>query len=44
MRAYDGQLSPYFSENGEPRGCISIGTVTIEAVDDAEIRGAPAPD
>lgn len=38
MRAYDGQLSIYFSDDGLPRGCFAIGTATTEAVDDPEIR------
>lgn len=38
LRAYDGQLSIYFSGDGLPRGCFAIGTATIEAVDDPEIR------
>jgi AcrR family transcriptional regulator len=40
MRAYDGQLSIYFSDDGLPRGCFAIGTATTEAVDDPEIRSA----
>jgi AcrR family transcriptional regulator len=42
MRAYDGQLSIYFSGDGLPRGCFAIGTATTEAVEDAEIRSALA--
>jgi AcrR family transcriptional regulator len=38
MRAYDGQLSLYFSDDGLPRGSFSVGTATIEAVEDPEIR------
>lgn len=38
MRLYEGQLSIYFSGDGEPRGCFIIGTATTEAVEDAEIR------
>jgi TetR/AcrR family transcriptional regulator, copper-responsive repressor len=42
MRAYDGQLSIYFSGDGLPRGCFAIGTATTEAVEDREIRSALA--
>ena len=42
MRAYDGQLSIYFSGDGQPRGCFAIGTATTEAVEDPEIRSALA--
>jgi TetR/AcrR family transcriptional regulator, copper-responsive repressor len=42
MRAYDGQLSIYFSADGLPRGCLAIGTATSEAVEDPEIRCALA--
>jgi TetR/AcrR family transcriptional regulator, copper-responsive repressor len=42
MRAYDGQLSIYFSGNGHPRGCFAIGTATTEAAEDPEIRSALA--
>jgi AcrR family transcriptional regulator len=42
MRAYDGQLSIYFSGDGLPRGCFAIGTATTEAVDDPEIRSGLA--
>jgi TetR/AcrR family transcriptional regulator, copper-responsive repressor len=42
MRAYDGQLSIYFSGDGRPRGCFAIGTATTEAVEDPEIRSALA--
>jgi TetR/AcrR family transcriptional regulator, copper-responsive repressor len=42
MRAYDGQLSIYFSDDGLPRGCFAIGTATTEAVEDPEIRSALA--
>lgn len=35
---YEGQLSIYFSGDGQPRGCFAIGTATTEAVEDAEIR------
>lgn len=38
MRFYEGQLSIYFSGEGQPRGCFAIGTATTEAVEDAEIR------
>ena len=38
MRAYDGQLSLYFSDDGLPRGSFSVGTATTEAVEDPEIR------
>ncbi|BFT62640.1 TetR family transcriptional regulator [Pseudomonas moorei] len=37
-RLYEGQLSIYFSGEGQPRGCFAIGTATTEAVEDAEIR------
>jgi len=40
MRAYDAQLSIYFSGDGQPRGCFAVGTATTEAVEDAEIRSA----
>jgi hypothetical protein len=42
MRAYEGQLSIYFSGDGLPRGCFAIGTATTEAVEDPEIRSALA--
>jgi TetR/AcrR family transcriptional regulator, copper-responsive repressor len=42
MRAYDGQLSIYFSADGLPRGCFAIGTATTEAVEDPAIRSALA--
>src|SRR5580692_10979928 len=42
MRAYDGQLSIYFSGDGLPRGCFAVGTATTEAVDDTEIRSTLA--
>jgi len=42
MRAYDGQLSIYFSGDGLSRGCFAIGTATTEAVEDREIRSALA--
>jgi AcrR family transcriptional regulator len=42
MRAYDGQLSIYFSDDGLPRGCLAVGTATAEAVEDPEIRSALA--
>lgn len=35
---YEGQLSIYFSGDGQPRGCFAIGTATTEAVEDPEIR------
>jgi hypothetical protein len=38
MRFYEGQLSIYFSGDGQPRGCFAIGTATTEAVEDVEIR------
>ncbi|MFU2330361.1 TetR/AcrR family transcriptional regulator [Pseudomonas sp. NFX98] len=38
LRFYEGQLSIYFSGEGQPRGCFAIGTATTEAVEDAEIR------
>lgn len=38
MRFYEGQLSIYFSGDGQPRGCFAIGTATTEAVEDADIR------
>jgi AcrR family transcriptional regulator len=40
MLFYEGQLSIYFSGEGQPRGCFAIGTATTEAVEDAEIRDA----
>ena len=42
MRAYDAQLSIYFSGEGRPRGCFAVGTATTEAVEDPEIRSALA--
>jgi hypothetical protein len=42
MRAYDAQLSIYFSGDGHPRGCFAVGTATTEAVEDPEIRSALA--
>lgn len=38
IRFYEGQLSIYYSGEGEPRGCFAIVTATSEAVEDAEIR------
>ncbi len=38
MGFYEGQLSIYFSGDGQPRGCFAIGTATTEAVEDPEIR------
>lgn len=38
MGFYEGQLSIYFSGEGEPRGCFAIVTATSEAVEDPEIR------
>lgn len=38
LQFYEGQLSIYFSGDGQPRGCFAIGTATTEAVEDAEIR------
>lgn len=38
MRFYEGQLSIYFSGEGQPRGCFAIGTATTEAVEDVQIR------
>lgn len=38
IRFYEGQLSIYFSGEGQPRGCFAIGTATTEAVEDPEIR------
>jgi AcrR family transcriptional regulator len=38
MRFYEGQLSIYYSGEGQPRGCFAIGTATAEAVEHAEIR------
>jgi AcrR family transcriptional regulator len=38
MQLYEGQLSIYFSGDGQPRGCFAIGTATTEAVEDAQIR------
>ncbi|QCY11924.1 TetR/AcrR family transcriptional regulator [Pseudomonas sp. MPC6] len=35
---YEGQLSIYFSGDGQPRGCFAIGTATTEAVEDPQIR------
>ncbi len=35
---YEGQLSIYFSGDGQPRGCFVIGTATTEAAEDSEIR------
>jgi TetR/AcrR family transcriptional regulator, copper-responsive repressor len=42
MRAYDAQLSIYFSADGSPGGCFAVGTATTEAVEDPEIRSALA--
>ena len=42
MRAYDGQLSIYFSGDGLARGCFVIGTAITEAVEDPEIRSSLA--
>ena len=38
LRFYEGQLSIYFSGDGQPRGCFAIGTATTEAVEDTQIR------
>ncbi|MGY2170377.1 TetR/AcrR family transcriptional regulator [Pseudomonas gingeri] len=38
LRFYEGQLSIYFSGDGQPRGCFMIGTATTEAVEDPAIR------
>ncbi|WP_160286797.1 TetR/AcrR family transcriptional regulator [Pseudomonas knackmussii] len=38
LRFYEGQLSIYFSGDGQPRGCFAIGTATTESVEDPEIR------
>ncbi|NVZ29384.1 TetR/AcrR family transcriptional regulator [Pseudomonas gingeri] len=38
QRFYEGQLSIYFSGDGQPRGCFMIGTATTEAVEDPAIR------
>jgi TetR/AcrR family transcriptional regulator, copper-responsive repressor len=38
MRAYDGQISIYFSADGLPRGCFAIGTATTEAAEDPQVR------
>ncbi|MCU1763094.1 TetR/AcrR family transcriptional regulator [Pseudomonas sp. 14P_8.1_Bac3] len=38
MQFYEGQLSIYFSGDGQPRGCFAIGTATTEAVEDPQIR------
>lgn len=38
QRFYEGQLSIYFSGDGQPRGCFAIGTATTEAVEDPQIR------
>ncbi|MDE1194835.1 MAG: TetR/AcrR family transcriptional regulator [Pseudomonas sp.] len=38
MRFYEGQLSIYYSGEGQPRGCFAIGTATAEAVEHAQIR------
>ncbi|CAH0294021.1 HTH-type transcriptional repressor ComR [Pseudomonas sp. Bi123] len=38
MGFYEGQLSIYFSGEGQPRGCFAIGTATTEAVEDSAIR------
>jgi AcrR family transcriptional regulator len=40
IRAFDAQLSIYFSGDGRPRGCFAVGTATTEAVEDPEIRSA----
>jgi AcrR family transcriptional regulator len=42
MRAYDAQLSIYFSGEGRPRGCFAVGTATTEAVEDPEVRSVLA--
>jgi TetR/AcrR family transcriptional regulator, copper-responsive repressor len=42
MRAYDGQLSMYFSADGVSRGCFAVGTATTEAADDRGIQNALA--
>jgi AcrR family transcriptional regulator len=42
MRAFDGQLAIYFSDDGLPLGCFAVGTATTEAVEDPEIRSSLA--
>jgi len=42
MRAYDGQLEIYFSDDDLPLGCFAIGTATTEAAEDPEIRSSLA--
>lgn len=37
-RFYEGQLSIYYSGEGQARGCFAIGTAATEAVEDTEIR------
>lgn len=37
-RFYEGQLSIYFSGDGQARGCFAIGTATTEAFEDSQIR------
>lgn len=42
MRAYDGQLSIYFSGEGPPRGCFVVGTAITEAMEDQDVRASLA--
>jgi AcrR family transcriptional regulator len=42
MRAYDAQLSLYFTGDGLPRGCFAIGTAMTEAVGDPEVQASLA--
>ncbi len=42
MRAYEGQLTLYFTADGLPRGCFAIGTAVTEAVEDPAIRDSLA--
>lgn len=42
LRVYDGALAWYLPADGDQLGCFMIGTATVEAVDDVEVRTALA--
>jgi TetR/AcrR family transcriptional regulator, copper-responsive repressor len=42
LRVYDGALAWYMPAEGDPLGCFMIGTATVEAASDAEVRSALA--
>ncbi|WP_454807692.1 TetR/AcrR family transcriptional regulator [Paraburkholderia fungorum] len=40
LRVYEGALAWYLPADGDPLGCFMIGTATVEAAADAEVRTA----